>query len=135
MIPILISIKDFALKHKKPLAIALLTVIVAFVLLKGFTSISQYISDRRFAGLEQQITDSKNRVQQLEGQIQLLKGQLGEVNGQLLQSNERVVAAESRADSAKTVYVTTRAKGPTFVNVEPDKQVKELEDLLNKLYP
>ncbi len=135
MLPILIPIKNFALKHKKPLLIAVLAIVVLAVLHTGISKVIDRINDRRLGKLELQLQSSETKVQVLEGQIQVLNGQLTSVQGELVESNKRLGIAESTAEQSRIVYVTSKTKGPAFVSKTDEGQVNELTDVMNKLYP
>lgn len=132
---VLLKIKDFVLQYKTYFLFLALFLLTGLALAKGVNLITERVSEYRIKVLQQTIKESSDKIQQLEGQIQLKDAELATLNQKLAESNQRTAEAEARTGKARTVYVTTKAQGPTFVSTDDLGRVKELSDLLNKLYP
>lgn len=131
----LIVIKDFVVKHKEYFLFLVLFVLGALAVAKGINFIIEKDNEHKVAALEKVVSDNEKHIQQIEGQKILLQAELDKVRGELTESNTRVHDAENQTTQIKTVYVTTKGKGPTFNSKDEEGQVRELTTVVNSLYP
>ncbi len=128
------TIIAFVLKYKVHLLIGIAAIVAVFLLLQGVSKIRTAIEDRRVAALEVQLKSAEERVQQLEGRRQILEVDLANVNGLLATANQGLADAQNATGKARVVYVNV-GKGPVFNSTTDDGKVRELTEILDKLYP